>query len=103
MPSVLFSGLQVQRKYGGDGRMEPLCVPLALSTLIAPRMTCFLLLKNTYALGVKGTYFLIISLLVYSYAVVKETEASEKLFSFPVGGGLLCHTHSVCGNGPVLL
>lgn len=83
--------------------MESLCVPLALSTLMSPRMFCFLLLKNTYALGAKGTYFLIISQLVYSYAVVKETKASEKLFSFPVGRGLLCHTHGVCRNGPVLL
>lgn len=50
-----------------------------------------------------GTYFLIISQLVYSNAVVKETEASEKLFNFPVGRGLLYHTHVVYRNGPVLL
>ena len=38
----------------------------------------------------KRTYFLIISLLVSSNAVVKETETFEKLFSFPVGRGYSC-------------
>lgn len=51
----------------------------------------------------KRTYFLIISLLVSSNAVVKETETFEKLFSFPVGRGYSCRAHVVYGNGPVIL
>lgn len=75
---------------------------LSMLTLSTLSVACSLLLKNT-ELEVKGTYFLIISLLVSSNTVVKETETFEKLFSFPVGRGYLCSAYVVCGNGPVVL
>lgn len=60
-------------------------------------------LKTLTEFEAKGTYFLIISLLVSSSTVVKETKIFEKLFSFPVGRGYLCSAYVVCGNGPVVL
>lgn len=53
---------------------------------------------------VKGACFLIISLLVSSNAVAKETEAFEKLFSFEAGwpGEDPCTAYVVSGDGPLL-
>lgn len=52
----------------------------------------------------KGACFLIISLLVSSNAVAKETEAFEKLFSFEAGrpGEDPCAAYVVSGDGPLL-
>lgn len=82
----------------------PLVPPApSVLTLWTPSPACSLLLINTQEFEAKRTYFLIISLLVSSNAVVKETETFEKLFSFPVGRGYSRRAHVVCGNGPVIL
>lgn len=65
------------------------CVPSTLSVLTPSTLsvTSSLLLKNTTEFEAKGTYFLIIFLLVSSNTVVKETRTFEKLSSLPVEEG----------------
>lgn len=78
-------------------------VPLrALHAVRAECVTCSLLLKNTTEFEAKGTYFLIIFLLVSSNTVVKETKASEKLFSLPVEEGPCAALLPSVDAGPAL-
>lgn len=74
----------------------------ALHAVRAECVTCSLLLKNTTEFEAKGTYFLIIFLLVSSNTVVKETKASEKLFSLPVEEGPCAALLPSVDAGPAL-